>query len=292
MSLKRVASENLAFCEAGGYVAPSGRAVDLRAAVERAVSGTVLYAPGELDLFTATKSVDDTRVEVTGETTGEAGRRLVVAEGVNDVVALNFASARNPGGGFLRGAKSQEEDLARASALYPCVVTQWAYYAANREERSFAYTDHVIYSPGVPFFRDERWALIEEPWRMSVVTAPAPNAGEALRHGEGERVVREALRRRAGVVLKVMAAQGHRTAVLGAWGCGVFRNDPREVAEAFAGWLRGEMAGVFERVVFAVYERGGAGPNREAFERVFGEAGSRGRVGRVGGDVSDAVVVG
>jgi len=45
------------------------------------------------------------------------------------------------------------------------------------------------------------------------------------------------------MVLRVMAAQGHRTAVLGAWGCGVFRNDPREVATAFAEWLRGEMAG-------------------------------------------------
>ncbi len=184
---------------------------------------------------------------------------------------LDDVRARNPGGGFLTGAKSQEEDLARASALYPCLVTQWDYYEANREERSFAYTDHVIYSPRVPFFRNERWALIEEPWVMSVVTAPAPNAGEARRHNESERVVRDALKRRAGLVLRVMAAQEHRTLVLGAWGCGVFRNDPREVAEAFAGWLRGEMAGVFERVVFAVYERGGEGPNRRAFDEVFGE---------------------
>jgi uncharacterized protein (TIGR02452 family) len=270
MSLKRVASENLAFCEAGSYVAPSGRTVDLRVAVERAVSGTVLYAPGELNVFTAPTGGATTRVEVTDESTGEAGYRLVVGEAVADVAALNFASARNPGGGFIKGAKSQEEDLARASALYPCLVTQWGYYEANREERSFAYTDHVIYSPQVPFFRDERWGLIEEPWLMSVVTAPAPNAGEARRHGESERVVRDALRRRAGLVLRVMASQGHRTAVLGAWGCGVFRNDPREVAEAFAEWLRGEMAGVFERVVFAVYERGGEGPNRRAFDEVFG----------------------
>ncbi len=271
MSLKRVASENLAFCEAGSYVAPSGRTVDLRVAVERAVSGTVLYTPGELSMFVAPTGGATTRIEVTGESTGEAGHRLVVEEGVADVVALNFASARNPGGGFITGAKSQEEDLARASALYPCLVTQWDYYEANREERSFAYTDHVIYSPRVPFFRNERWALVEEPWVMSVVTAPAPNAGEARRHGESERVVRDALKKRAGLVLRVMAAQEHRTLVLGAWGCGVFRNDPREVAEAFAWWLRGEMAGAFERVVFAVYERGGEGPNRTAFEEVFGE---------------------
>jgi hypothetical protein len=36
------------------------------------------------------------------------------------------------------------------------------YYDANRHTTSFAYTDHVIDSPDVPFFRDERWQLVEE----------------------------------------------------------------------------------------------------------------------------------
>lgn len=269
MSLKRVASENVAFCEAGSYVAPSGRVVDLRDAVDRAASGTVLYRPGELDAFGAPAGAPP-RVEVTDESTAEAGRRLVEREGVVDVAALSFASARNPGGGFVTGAKSQEEDLARASALYPCLLTQWPYYQANREERSFVYTDHLIYSPRVPFFRDERWKLLERPWAMSVVTAPAPNAGEARRHGEDDQLVRRALGRRAELVLRAMASQGHRTVVLGAWGCGVFRNDPRDVAEAFAACLGAPLGGAFDRVVFAVYERGGRGPNRSAFEAVFG----------------------
>ncbi len=269
MSLKRVARENLEICDRGGYVAPSGRHVDLRDAVARAVDGTVLYAPGELD-FVVMPTGASTRVEVTGETTSEAGRRLAVAEAVAQVAALNFASARNPGGGFLTGAKSQEEDLARASALYPCLVTQPDYYDANRAARSFVYTDHVIYSPDVPFFRTERWELVEAPWRLSVVTAPAPNAGEAHRRGESERHVRAALSRRAALVLRAMAAQGHRAIVLGAWGCGVFRNDPRAVAEAFAEGLDGVARGAFERVVFAVYERVEGGANRRAFEDVFG----------------------
>lgn len=270
MSLKRVASENLEICERGSYVAPSGHVVDLRAAVDHAVSGTVLYEPGELDLFYVPEGPPP-RIELTDESTGEAARRLVVTEGVREVAALNFASARNPGGGFLTGAKSQEEDLARASALYPCLITQWPYYEANRAATSFTYTDHLIYSPRVPFFRDERWQLVDEPWPVSIVTAPAPNAGEAHRHGESERRVADALDRRAAMVLRAMASQEHRTVILGAWGCGVFRNDPRAVAEAFARWLRGPLGAAFDRVVFAVYERGADGPNRRAFASVFGD---------------------
>jgi uncharacterized protein (TIGR02452 family) len=69
--------------------------------------------------------------------------------------------------------------------------------------------------------------------------------------------VEPTLRRRAGLVLAVAVAEGVRRLVLGAWGCGVFRNDPRTVAEAFAGWLRGSgaYASSFEEVCFAIYDR-------------------------------------
>jgi uncharacterized protein (TIGR02452 family) len=195
----------------------------------------------------------------------------VQSERVERVVALNFASAKNPGGGFLGGAKAQEEDLARCSALYPCLRGQRGYYDANRAAPSLLYTDHVIYSPDVPFFRDERLRLLDEPFLLSIITAPAPNAGEVLARDPalgGE--IRRVLDARARKVLAVAAAERHRCLVLGAWGCGVFRNDAVEVAAAFAGALDDErLRGAFERVVFAVYDRGG-GRNLRAFERQFG----------------------
>jgi uncharacterized protein (TIGR02452 family) len=75
---------------------------------------------------------------------------------------------------------------------------------------------------------------------------------------------------RARKVLALAAARQHRFLVLGAWGCGVFRNDPTAVAEAFAQIHDAAFAGAFERVVFAVYERGEALPNQQAFQRRFG----------------------
>jgi uncharacterized protein (TIGR02452 family) len=79
--------------------------------------------------------------------------RLVQEEGVDDPVVLNFASARNVGGGFLNGARAQEEDLARSCGLFRCLETQPEYYEVNRRTASLLYTDHIIYSPRVPWFR-------------------------------------------------------------------------------------------------------------------------------------------
>jgi uncharacterized protein (TIGR02452 family) len=271
MSLKGIAQETVRIVEQGAYVAPSGSTVSLRAEVERAVRGTVLYRPGSFAGLALPAGPGGTpRVEVTGEKTGEAARRLSEQEGVERVVALNFASAKNPGGGFLGGAKAQEEDLSRCSALYACLLTQPDYYAVNRQEPTLLYTDHLIYSPDVPFFRDERLDLLERPFLASILTSPAPNAGEALRREPGIAPrLREVLRSRALDVLRVAAHQGHRTLVLGAWGCGVFRNNPEDVAEAFALALAA-LPGAFERVVFAVWERDGEGPNLRAFRERFG----------------------
>ncbi|HEY4027300.1 MAG TPA: TIGR02452 family protein [Candidatus Dormibacteraeota bacterium] len=275
-SLADVARETVAAIERGDYPAPRGHVVSLRPQIAAAVRGTQLYRPAELDALLAASpdGAADTgtpRVEVTAETTAEAGRRLVETEGRRCVVALNFASAMHPGGGFLRGARAQEEDLARSSALYACLRAQPEYYDANRAEGSALYTDHVIYSPSVPFFRDERMALLDEPFAVSVITAPAPNAGEALRRDPNARdAVRATLARRAGKVLAVAADRGDRCLVLGAWGCGVFRNDPHHVAEVFAGWLRTDrFRGAFDEVVFAVYDRSPAQATLSAFHERF-----------------------
>ena len=127
----------------------------------------------------------------------------------------------------------------------------------NRRETSLLYTDHIIYSPNVPFFRDDSLALLGSPFQASLITAPAPNAGEVLKRDPGGRsAIRATLERRARYVLRVAAARERRCLVLGAWGCGVFRNDPVEVADVFAGALADPaFGGAFDRVVFAIYDR-------------------------------------
>lgn len=275
MRLTGIAADTVQIINRGEYIAPSGATVRIRDRVRAAVKGSVLYRPGSLDAWMPSDRLDAAaRIEVTGETTGAAGRRLREQEGEPRVLALNFASAKNPGGGFLRGAKAQEEDLARCSALYACLVEQREYYEQNRASGSFLYTDHLIYSPDVPFFRDEQYALLERPFELSIITAPAPNVGAAMVRDEAtDRDVRATLERRAAMVLAAAGAHGHRCLVLGAWGCGVFRNDPREVADVFARWLEHErFRGVFSRVVFAVFDPKGDRANYRAFQERFARA--------------------
>lgn len=277
MSLRGVAQQTLEIIERGGYAASDGTFVELAADIEAAIAGTLLYSPRQLEslLVGGEGAGAPPIIEVTGELTQEAARRLVLDEGCEDLVLLNFASAKNAGGGFINGAKAQEEDLARASALYPCMLEARGYYEANRSCGHLVYTDHMIWSPEVPFFRVHARELLDQPFLASVITAPAPNAGALDREWPDELSgvsYEDALRKRAGKLLALAEERGHRTLLLGAWGCGVFRNDPELVADAFGRWLEASrFAGSFDRVVFAVWDRKDV--NTEAFRRRFGGGG-------------------
>jgi uncharacterized protein (TIGR02452 family) len=203
---------------------------------------------------------------VTNETSLAAARRHGA-----EVACLVFASAKSPGGGFLNGAQAQEESIARVSALYPCLTCPSAreFYEFHRQQQDLLYSDRVIYSPGVPVFRDDDGTLLGHPYAVSFLTAAAPNLG-AIVSGQPDSApsVPGVLAARSRRVLEVAAAHGHRRLVLGAWGCGVFRNDPGTVAAVFAAEIA-RAAGWFDHVTFAVLDHQRDTPNYTAFARAL-----------------------
>ncbi|HLK00387.1 MAG TPA: TIGR02452 family protein [Streptosporangiaceae bacterium] len=272
VSLREVAVENEAIIRIGHYDSPDGRTVRLSAMVAAARGGTVSYTPAALDdlLAAAAPGAGSTVIEVTDESSMRAARRLR-AEGATGIAVLNFASARSPGGGYVSGARAQEEDLCRVSALYTTLLRRPDFYTAHRATADHLYSHRVIYSPGVPVFRDEGYRLLDEPYRVSFLTCAAPNTG-AIVHRNGDiSGIPQILTERAARLLAVAARHGQRTLVLGAWGCGVFRNDPIQVAAAFrASLLRpGRFAGVFERITFAILDRTPYRPTLTAFRDTF-----------------------
>jgi uncharacterized protein (TIGR02452 family) len=265
--LRGIAQQTEQIVAAGSYRAADGHEVSIAAEIEAARAGTRLYGPEPVRIppFSPVKTL----FEVTGESSLEAARRLT-----GPVAVLNFASARNPGGGFLNGAQAQEEALCRASALYTCLLEARGFYDQHRAHRDPFYTDRVIHSPAVPVFRDDKGRLLDEPYHAGFLTAAAPNAGVVVRTApERAAELPHAVAVRAERVLETAVSHGYRRLVLGAWGCGVFRNDPAQVAGAFRTLLGpgGRFAAAFEHVVFGVLDRTPGATVRDAFVRAFPE---------------------
>ncbi|MFI5607394.1 TIGR02452 family protein [Amycolatopsis sp. NPDC051903] len=260
--LRALAAETVQIVDRGSYHSGDTEVV-LRDLVTRARESTRLHLPEEALPRPESRTRVTPEIEVTNESSLAAARRLG-----GDVACLVFASARNPGGGFLNGAQAQEEAIARGSALYACLLEAREFYAHHRADPDLRYSDRVIHSPGVPVFRDDSGALLSEAYPVSFLTAAAPNLG-AIRRTQPDRAasVPAVLRRRAERVVAIAAAHGHRSLVLGAWGCGVFENDPAVVADAFRQALA-RHAG-FDHVVFAVLDKRAGEPTYAAFAREF-----------------------
>lgn len=261
-SRQQIAKETVQICEEGSYTAPSGKTIKIGTALERARQETRLFDPDELEDLTVRWTFGEQpdgvpSISVTNETTLVAAQRLHRQSTKQPPMALNFASAKNPGGGFLNGASAQEESLCRKSGLYPCLQEVPDYYERNRSYGSSLYTDHMIFSPNVPVIRDEEDRLLDEPYLCNFITAPAVNAG-AVRENEPKRanMIQPLMEQRIEKLIALCVYLEQKQLILGAWGCGVFRNDPEQIARWFGNYLGSESpySHLIDHVVFAVLD--------------------------------------
>lgn len=270
------ARETLSIIEAGHYYSGSNK-VEIGADIHKSVTGSILY---RTDAFTGSMQQADsliatlnyhTEIKVINTTVLEAAEAIVREH--DHVGCLNFASAKNPGGGFLGGAQAQEESLALSSALYPTLIEHFEMYEYNRGRSTYLYADYMIYSPDVVVFRDDDGELLSHPYKMTFITSPAVNIG-AMKHNRPEELLlaKETMLRRMDKMLATFLAHGTKHLLLGAWGCGVFQNDPTEIASYFTHYLAndGKYSTCFKSVVFAVFDRSKEQHNISAFEEVFG----------------------
>ena len=236
---------------------------------ESAVRGTRLYRPDEIASLTSLPADQNQTIRVVDGTTQIVAQTLAEQ---GEVALLNFASARNPGGGFLNGAKAQEEDLCRCSGLYPCLIQCMDYYETNRAQASLLYTDHMIFSPSVPFFKTRGTGdLLAEPFFASVITAPAPNSGPFLRgNSDATEDLEQTFERRWRNVLRISRDQGVKRLLLGAWGCGAFGGDPVMASQTANSAIEKD-GGEIDEIVFAIPGKGRQSKaNLDAFRDNFG----------------------
>jgi uncharacterized protein (TIGR02452 family) len=264
-SLARLAQENISICR-GGYTA-GNRKIDVRASIEFRKSK--VYSKEELSSLALPAAGEDAlpcKVEVINASAVEA---VFSAEDKTGV--LNFASQRNPGGGYLNGSTAQEEALCRASTLYAYLEHSRAYYGEGKRSEPGIYAGNMIYSEDVLFFRDNRNTLVEHPVKADVLTSAAVNR-KAVPGKYSAKQLNEIMYSRMKAVLTLFAYKQCKRLILGAYGCGVFGNDALFVAKAWKSLLYSEnYAPLFSRVTFAVLDRDPAGQNIRAFKSVFKE---------------------
>lgn len=220
---------------------------------------------------------DPVTIKVTKNSSFNAARQYN-----GNVCVLNFASATNPGGGVDKGSTAQEECLCRCSTLYNCLNTAWAkehFYTPHRTSGTPLHNDDIIYTPGVVIFKSDSYNNLYQNKKVNVITCAAPNLREtpknAYNHenGEGIKISDEDLQKiheqRAYKILTCAAFHGNDTVILGAFGCGAFRNPPAVVATAYKNVIEEHFKNTFRNIEFAVY-CGKDETNYNVFKEILG----------------------
>ncbi len=248
----------------------------LLAATEGAIRSSRVYKEG-FTSNTVSPCFESTKVEVVSGTT------FATAKGFckfGRVAVLNFANPENPGGGVQNGAMAQEECLCRSSNLYPCLCDKSVFnefYLYHRNLRSFFYSDRLIYTKGVTVFKDDSdvpQLMPENEWfQVDVITCSAPYI--ARRKYTNQAALKELFKSRIKNIFEAAVDNGAEVLVLGAFGCGAFKNPPEIVAKAFHEVIEENAYHTkFKRIVFAIKSTVGddpymACPNITAFEEEF-----------------------
>ena len=257
--------------------------IELSASVIYSKEHTRIYWENDYPEFDAEKACD-TEITVTQDRSYQAAMRLAAENEGSRIAVMNFANAFQAGGGVTSGAGAQEECLCRTSTLYPLLYRHYlsnTFYKHHRTLNTPKATDALVYTRAVVICKTDEdlpQRMPREQWtKVDVITVAAPDlrdksnihvpvvgGGTYMNSAElfGYHV------KRAIHVLTCAAAKGADILVLGAFGCGAFRNDPEVVARAYRTAIA-EFPKVFRKIEFAVYCPPGDTRNYEVFARTF-----------------------
>ena len=252
----------------------------LQQSVADSIASQQFIAEGTTIALPQPPYAEPAKVIVTKNRSFEAARHY--AEQGFKTAVLNFASSTNPGGGVTSGASAQEECLCRVSTLYPCLKDEsmWdLFYAPHRKARNPLHNDDIIYTKDVIVFKDDDYQPLPKPFSVDVITCAAPTLREQSSNrynpSDGDKapdITPEDLlalhEKRGRQILSAAAANGAQVIILGAFGCGAFRNDPAVVAQAYANILP-EYLHYFRTIEFAVYCRPLSPQNFDAFKKII-----------------------
>lgn len=177
------------------------------------------------------------------------GDTLVVAEQYakeeNNLLILNMASATYPGGGVEIGSMAQEEELFRRTNYFKTLIKN-DFYPIKRPD--------VILSPQIWIVKDENYNDLEEPWSASFITASMPKRPNLSEDGKYLKKDYMIAKRTIEHVFKIAFEHDYEVLILGAIGCGAYKNPQEQVIEIFNEMLE-KYDGCFKKIIFAIYSK-------------------------------------
>ena len=162
---------------------------------------------------------------------------IMALSGQKKVGVLNMANPNKPGGGFLRGARAQEEQLCHRSDVFPRLkVYKWLVTSRNEPHIP---TGACLVTPNVDIFREGKLSLYTpiEPARLTVLSTAARHY-KSKRHAREDIFCRQDLLANWLAVLAGAAEAKVEVLVVSALGCGAFNNPPDICGSALALALR------------------------------------------------------
>lgn len=161
-------------------------------------------------------------------------------EGYHPAV-LNMASRQNPGGGVQNGAGAQEENLFRRTNLFQSLY-QFAPFASNfglpKSKHQYPLDRNFggIYTPHATVFRgteQDGYPLLDTPYQMSFIAVAGINRPALASPERIAPELVEPVKNKIRTIFRIGLLHGHDSLVLGALGCGAFRNPPSHIARLF-----------------------------------------------------------
>lgn len=243
----------------GHYTTESGKSFSFPSDKEM-MHNTVFYEQ-EFHTPDAPQNSEPTIVEVQNIDCLYAGVQLK-EEGYNPAV-LNMASRHNPGGGVTTGSGAQEETLFRRTNLFRSLY-QFAHYAKQYGitpshnqyplDRNFG----GVYTPDAIYFRESEqkgYALLDNPVALSFISVAGVNRPELTADNMIADHLVEQVKDKIRTIFRIGLANRHDSLVLGALGCGAFRNPPRHVARLFHEVMdEPEFKNRYKKIVFAILD--------------------------------------
>lgn len=243
----------------------------LRQRTQRSVKSNRIYKEGFVS--NAKHRSWHTSIDVCAGTTFDIARKY---RSSGKIAVLNFANPEHPGGGVQLGAMAQEECLCRSSNLFACINDPNIfedYYGYHRRLKSRFYSDCLIYTKDVSVFKDDSIVpqmMPEAEWfAVDVITCAAPYL--AKRRYTNTAALLALLKKRVKNIFEAARDNSVDCLILGAFGCGAFKNPPLVVAEAFLQTIEEQHYMRDFKIVFAIKPTCEYCPNLSAFRRQFDE---------------------